>query len=163
MGTAWRWEMLGFWNSRETRACVVAEGSGPATDRGTLPERTPEALCAGTETQEQAAQSKETVRRSTPVAKRGCPQQGHSGSLAMHLSPEFTQDSALAAAVGGMGIGAVATIFAQTNQRLLPSATPDAEVWTGMVAGAFALVSNPFLRSSTTRPSSAIRYRAWAS
>ena len=62
----------------------------------------------------------------------------------MHLSPEFTQDSALAAAVGGMGIGAVATIFAQTNQRLLPSATPDAEVWTGMVAGAFALVSNPF-------------------
>ena len=44
----------------------------------------------------------------------------------MHLSPEFTQDSALAAAVGGMGIGAVATIFAQTNQRLLPSATPDA-------------------------------------
>ena len=142
--TAWRWEMLGFWNSRETRACVVAEGSGPATDRGTLPERTPEALCAGTETQEQAAQSKETVRRSTPVAKRGCPQQGHSGSLAMHLSPEFTQDSALAAAVGGMGIGAVATIFAQTNQRLLPSATPDAEVWTGMVAGAFALVSNPF-------------------
>ena len=57
--TAWRWEMLGFWNSRETRACVVAEGSGPATDRGTLPERTPEALCAGTETQEQAAQSKE--------------------------------------------------------------------------------------------------------
>ena len=49
-----------------------------------------------------------------------------------------------AAAVGGMGSGAVATIFAQTNQRLLPSATPDAEVWTGMVAGAFALVSNPF-------------------
>ena len=88
--------------------------------------------------------SKETVRRSTPVAPRGCPQQGNSGSLAMHLSPEFTQDSALAAAVGGMGIGAVATIFAQTNQRLLPSATPDAEVWTGMVAGAFALVSNPF-------------------
>ena len=80
----------------------------------------------------------------TPVAKRGCPQQRNSGSLAMHLSPEFTQDSALAAAVGGMGIGAVATIFAQTNQRLLPSATPDAEVWTGMVAGAFALVSNPF-------------------
>ena len=62
----------------------------------------------------------------------------------MHLSPEFTQDSALAAAVGGMGLGTVATVFAQTNKRLLPSASPDPEVWTGMAAGAFALVSNPF-------------------
>ena len=62
----------------------------------------------------------------------------------MHLSPEFTQDSALAAAVGGMGLGAVATVFAHTNKRLLPSATPDAEVWTGMAAGAFALVFAPF-------------------
>lgn len=62
----------------------------------------------------------------------------------MHLSPEFTQDSALAALVGGMGIGAVATIFAQTNERLMPSATPDAEVWIGMLGAAFALVSNPF-------------------
>merc|ERR1719263_1406031 len=43
-----------------------------------------------------------------------------------------------------MGLGAVATVFAHTNKRLLPSASPDAEVWTGMAAGAFALVSNPF-------------------
>ena len=85
---------------------------------------TAEALRAETE----AAQAKETA-----------PQQP-----SHHLSPEFTQDSALAAAVGGMGLGAVATVFAQTNKRLLPSATPDAEVWTGMAAGAFALVSNPF-------------------
>ena len=63
----------------------------------------------------------------------------------MHLSPEFTQDSALAALVGGMGLGAVATIFAQTNERLLPSASPDAEVWTGLAAGAFALLATSHL------------------
>ena len=67
MGTAWRWEMLGFWNSRETRACVVAEGSGPATDRGTLPERTLPRLSV--RARDKSCPSKETVRRSTPVAK----------------------------------------------------------------------------------------------
>ena len=59
----------------------------------------------------------------------------------MHLSPAFTTDSALAAAVGGAGIGIIATIYAVSNKKLMPSSTPNVHVWPGMLAASAILSS----------------------
>ena len=82
----------------------------------------------------------------------------------MHVSSAFGFDSALAALVGGLGIGLVATIYAHHNHAALPSSTPNANVHLGMLAtsavasallapqffedGSFAAISLPRLAAA---------------
>jgi len=51
----------------------------------------------------------------------------------MHLSPAFNAESAVAALVGGAGIGLVATIYAATNHHRMPSSSFNAQVHAGMI------------------------------
>ena len=81
----------------------------------------------------------------------------------MHLSLAFSYESALAALVGGLGIGIVATIYAYTNRNAMPSSTPHTHVQPAMLvtsAVASTLLAPQFFESEFLLAASLYRLAA---